>query len=118
MPRSPAGLALALVMALPVQASDLTLLMIRQPGCGYCRQWDREVGEVYQKTGEGRAAPLREVDLHDPLPGDVTVARPAQFTPTFVLLADGVESGRIEGYPGEAFFWGLLDRLIAETSHE
>jgi hypothetical protein len=34
------------------------------------------------------------------------------FTPTFVLLVDGVERNRIEGYPGEDFFWGLLGRML------
>jgi len=34
------------------------------------------------------------------------------FTPTFVLMQDGVEIGRIEGYPGEDFFWGLLNQMI------
>jgi hypothetical protein len=38
--------------------------------------------------------------------------KPTRFTPTFVLVADGREVGRITGYPGEDFFWGLLQRLI------
>ncbi len=36
------------------------------------------------------------------------------FTPTFVLFDDGREIGRIEGYPGEDFFWGLLQNLVPE----
>jgi hypothetical protein len=50
--------------------------------------------------------------LRAPLPEGVTLSAPAVFTPTFVLLADGVEAGRIEGYPGEDFFWPLLSGLI------
>jgi hypothetical protein len=34
------------------------------------------------------------------------------YTPTFVLAENGEELGRIEGYPGDAFFWGLLERLL------
>lgn len=37
---------------------------------------------------------------------------PIRYTPTFVLIENGEELGRIEGYPGDAFFWGLLDRLL------
>ncbi len=120
MPRCSALLALAASLVLPgtVRAADLSLLMIRQEGCAYCRQWDDEIGPVYPKTPEGRAAPLREADFHVPMPESVTLERPAAFTPTFVLLADGIEAGRIEGYPGEAFFWGLLGRMIAENGHE
>jgi hypothetical protein len=28
---------------------------------------------------------------------------------------DGVEAGRIEGYPGEDFFWPLLADMIAKS---
>ena len=31
--------------------------------------------------------------------------RPIRYTPTFVLAEDGKEVGRIEGYPGDEFFW-------------
>ncbi|WP_236638334.1 hypothetical protein [Mangrovicoccus ximenensis] len=113
-----ACLALAASAPAPAPAAELALLMIRQDGCGYCLQWDREIGAVYPKTGEGRTAPLRETDFRGPLPEGVSLERPAAFTPTFILLADGAEIGRMEGYPGEAFFWGLLGKMIAETGHE
>lgn len=87
------------------------LLMLRQDGCPWCEAWDEEIGPVYSKTDEGRQAPLREADISE-VPDDVTLERPARYTPTFVLLEDGVEVGRIEGYPGEDFFWGLLGRLL------
>jgi hypothetical protein len=38
--------------------------------------------------------------------------RNLHFTPTFVLMVDGVEASRIEGYPGEDFFWGLLGQML------
>ena len=53
--------------------------------------------------------------IYDPLPEGVTLARPARYTPTFVLLVDGREVGRIKGYPGEDFFYGLLQRLITRA---
>ncbi|MBL3206218.1 thioredoxin family protein, partial [Klebsiella pneumoniae] len=34
-----------------------------------------------------------------------------RYTPTFILVDGGREIGRIEGYPGADFFWGLLERL-------
>jgi hypothetical protein len=92
------------------------LMMVDQPGCIYCERWEAEIAPAYPKTAEGRAAPLRRHGLHDPLPEDVTLERPALFTPTFVLLRDGQEVGRIEGYPGEDFFWGVLAELIARNS--
>jgi hypothetical protein len=34
------------------------------------------------------------------------------FSPTFVLVEQGREIGRITGYPGADFFWGMLAELI------
>ena len=43
--------------------------------------------------------------------GEEVVLAPIRYTPTFVLARDGREVGRIEGYPGDSFFWALLDKL-------
>ncbi|MCA8880822.1 MAG: hypothetical protein KDA73_12900 [Rhodobacteraceae bacterium] len=102
---------LGTVPAAPAWA-ELRLAMFQQAGCAYCRQWDREIAEIYPKTSEGRAAPLMRLDIRAPLPDGITLDRKPQFTPTFVLLDDGHEIGRIEGYPGEDFFWGLLGGLL------
>lgn len=107
-----ATLLLAALAASPA-AADLRLHMFEQPGCIWCEAWDREVGPIYPRTEEGRAAPLARHPLHGPLPEGLRLARPAGFTPTFVLAEDGTEVGRIEGYPGESFFWALLGGLIA-----
>lgn len=101
----------ALLTAAPASA-ELRLLMIEQAGCVYCMRWDREVGDAYHLTDEGARAPLVRTDLRAPLPDGVTLARGAAFTPTFVLLQDGAEISRIEGYPGEDFFWGLLNQML------
>lgn len=78
----------------------------------WCARWEAQIGPIYPKTTEGEMAPLWQVDINDPLPSDVTLDRPMVFTPTFVVLEDGVEIGRIEGYPGEDFFWGLLGQIL------
>lgn len=95
--------------------AGLSLLMFEQPGCIYCARWTEEVGPEYPLTEEGRAAPLTRIDLHAALPEAVQINSAPIFTPTFVLLSDGVEVGRIEGYPGEDFFWPLLDQLIRDA---
>lgn len=41
-------------------------------------------------------------------------ARKVVFTPTFILVEDGNERARLEGYPGEDFFWPLLSRLLEQ----
>jgi hypothetical protein len=109
-----AGPARAEVVAVsePVIAPVIELVMVEQPGCAWCAQWNAQIAPIYPNTPEGSLAPLRRVQLREPLPEGLTFARSAVFTPTFVLVVDGVEAGRIEGYPGEDFFWGLLGRML------
>lgn len=99
-------------VAVAAQDQDLTLFMVEQPGCIYCARWNDEVGDAYHKTAEGRAAPLRRIQLRDALPDGITFARKAVYTPTFVLVRDGQELERIEGYPGEDFFYGMLGVML------
>lgn len=107
----PLLLALLLMIALPARA-ELSLMMVEQPGCSHCAAWDAQIAPAYPLTPEGRAAPLIRQHLRDPLPQGVTLDRPAVFTPTFILLRDGSEAARIEGHPGEDFFWGLLGGML------
>lgn len=96
-------------------AAPLELLMVEQPGCAYCARWHEEIGPHYPLTDEGRRAPLRSQQLRAPVPDDIHLAAPPVFTPTFILLAGGREVGRLEGYPGEDFFWPLIAALIARA---
>ena len=108
------ALAAALVMtaALSASASAAELLMYRTAGCAWCAQWDAVIGPIYPKTEVGRRAPLRMIDRDKEKGPDVSLVRPVRYSPTFVLVDEGREIGRIEGYPGEDFFWGLLENLV------
>ncbi len=94
------------------------LIMLRADGCGYCERWEEEIGVVYGKTPEGRRLPLRRIDLHDRLPADLAFLVKGGYTPTFVVVDKGREIGRIRGYPGEDFFWGLLGQLLKRLPAE
>jgi hypothetical protein len=109
----PCAIALAAVIAQPrpASATNWALVMVEQAGCTYCARWNAEVAPEYPETPEGRFAPLRRVDLRA-LPDELGFASPPVYTPTFVLIADGEEVDRLEGYPGEDFFWGLLGRML------
>ena len=101
--------AMALTALLPVRAAEL--IMVEQVGCHWCERWDAEISEIYPKTTEGQIAPLRRVNLRN-LPADVSFISPPVFTPTFVLVQDGQELSRLEGYSGDEFFWFLLGRML------
>jgi protein-disulfide isomerase len=108
------ALLAALVLGAAPASAEVRLLMVEEPGCLYCARWFAEVGDAYAVTAEGRIAPLLRAQLRETLPAGVALVRPALFTPTFVLLNGGAEVGRIEGYPGEDFFWPLLGQLIGQ----
>lgn len=107
------GIMLAvLVFASPSAAIGQQLLMFESADSSWCRQWHAEVGDAYEKTEEGRKLPLRTMDIHDNPPAVIQLHDPVRYTPTFVVVNEDREVGRITGYPGEAHFWGLLDALI------
>ena len=100
---------LALLCA-PARAAEL--IVFEQKGCVWCQRFDREIAPAFAKTAEGKRAPLRRVDIAKPLPDDLSFVVRERFTPVFVLVENGSEFGRIRGYPGETFFWGLLANLL------
>lgn len=90
------------------------LLMFELDGCPWCRMWHKEVGPGYPLSPEGQRAPLRIVDIRAPLPPGLVLDKPVTSSPTFVLVEQNREVGRITGYPGADFFWPLLDELISK----
>ena len=100
---------------MPAAASaDTYLYMAEEDGCYWCAKWDEEIAHIYPKTAEGSAAPLRRFDLHGETP-DIDLAGKVRFTPTFLLVHHDKEVGRIEGYPGDEFFWALLNMLLSDA---
>lgn len=109
------ALIFATLLGYSLPAAAAELVMMEQEGCSWCEAWHQEIGPVYPKTDEAKIAPLRLIDINEPIPDDLSEIRIERFTPSFVLVDDGTEIGRIRGYPGDEFFWfllgGLLDKL-------
>ena len=108
--------AVAVGLCLSLLAAASELVMFERAGCGWCARFNAEIAPIYSRTDEGRALPLRRVDLGQQLPADLAGIDPGAFTPTFVVVDQGREIGRIRGYPGDAFFFGLLGRIMNATS--
>ncbi|HFQ15063.1 MAG TPA: hypothetical protein ENK41_01805 [Rhodobacteraceae bacterium] len=100
--------------AATAQAAEL--IMVEQEGCTYCEMWNEQIAPIYPKTAEGRFAPLRRVDIFEIDESGIAFAREVVYTPTFVLVEDGREIARLEGYPGDAFFWPMLDRILRASA--
>ena len=106
-----AAFTLPLLLSLPAVAAEL--VMYTRHGCPFCLRFEREVAPVYAKTPEGKAAPLRRIDLPAGGVRGEGLREPVIATPTFVLVEGGREVGRITGYLNDDMFWGLLGRLVA-----
>jgi hypothetical protein len=105
---------LLMVVGLVANAASLRaaeLLMFEDSYCSWCRRWHVEVGPSYPTTTEGQRAPLRRMHIADQDIAGVTLERPIRATPTFVVVENGREVGRIVGYPGDYFF-PKLDELL------
>ena len=106
--------ALLPAASLPFSAQAAELVMFEQEGCVWCAKFNAEIAPGYAKSEEVKIAPLRRVDIHAQIPADLENIVVERFTPTFVLVDDGEEIGRIRGYPGSEFFWFLVDERIAK----
>lgn len=92
------------------QQTPLELVLVTSDHCPFCKAWERDVGGIYGNTPYARHARLRRVDI-----GDVDSALPELSanvfgTPTFLVLENNTEIGRIEGYQSsDLFFWALSE---------
>ena len=90
--------------------------MFEQKACPFCEAFNREIAPDYPESAAGRAAPLRHVDIWQSRTGGVESLDPAVFTPTFVLVENGREVGRLMGYPGRRYFYQEIEPLIARLA--
>lgn len=104
------AMAVFAMAARPVSGAEL--VVFETEGCPYCEAWNRDVGTIFHLTREGRILPLRRVEIEDPIPADLLHIKGIEYTPTFVLIDRGREIGRIVGYLGEDFFWGLMGEVM------
>lgn len=103
-----------LLAAWPGYAAAAEMVMLVQPGCPWCAKFEKEIAPAWPNTPEGQRAPLRRVDITEPWPEDLAGVASERFTPTFILMEKGKEIGRLRGYPGDQFFWYLVDDLLAK----
>lgn len=99
----------------PAFAEKVSLIMVEQDGCHWCIEWDREIGPGYPKSAEGKFAPLRRVKR-----GDTALKGfdPVIYTPTFLVVRNGEEVGRVTGYAGKMFFYEELDEQLAKAGFQ
>ena len=87
--------ALLFVSLLAPAARSAELVVFEQKGCVWCQRFDRDIAPAYDKTTEGKRAPLRRQDIKQPIAAELAFIKRERFTPVFVLIDQGREIGRI-----------------------
>jgi thiol-disulfide isomerase/thioredoxin len=98
------------------------LIYIYSPECGACRQFDSEVGPIYEKTAESLRLPLERVLIDDWQANQHQLVECASAevigTPTFLQIRDCQELDRITGYSDAELFWlgyrRMMNRIAAD----
>ena len=108
------ALALAFAATLQTAAADSRLIMVTSDYCPSCQAWELDVGKVYDKSPYATTLPLTRVEIGSKMPGGVTFQKPVVGTPTFLIIHNGQEIGRQNGYIDAEMFWWWLSEYTAK----
>lgn len=94
------------------ESASAELIMVEETGCAFCARFNDEIAPIYPNTTEGSIAPLRRINIDKGWPDNLSHIKTESLTPTFILVQDNRELGRLYGYQGDEFFWFLLGELL------
>ncbi|WP_227421900.1 thioredoxin domain-containing protein [Pacificispira spongiicola] len=109
-----AAMCFLLLQGVASSGSAAEMIYVQRDGCPWCKVVDTTVVPIWNKTEEGRRAPLRRVDSDAAWPEDLKDITPERLTPTFILVEDGEEIARLRGYPGEHFIWPMITEMVGK----
>lgn len=93
--------------------TNLQLIVMEAPGCIYCDLFRRDVLPAYQKSPRAKILPVRFIDVNNLDDAKLKVSSPVEIVPTFVVMRDDQEIGRIPGYVGPEIFYQSINHLIS-----
>lgn len=93
-------------------AGTLELLVFEVEGCTYCDVMRRDVLPRYRSAPVGAEAPMRFVDINKVDTDTLALRGALRVVPTVVLMKDGKEVERIDGYTGPETFFQLVARML------
>lgn len=80
--------------------AEARLVVYEIEGCAYCAEFRRVVLPAYWGSRQAAEMPIEIVDLNALGTNGHALRHRLDVVPTFVVIDDGREIGRIEGYPG------------------
>ena len=81
-------------------------------GCKYCVAFRDNLGARYLASTTNKAAPMRYVDVGQLDPLSFQLRSDITTVPTIVLMQDGREVDRVEGYPLREALFGMVKSRV------
>lgn len=94
---------------------NLQLVVMEAEGCIYCSIFRRDVLPSYEISERGKDMPVRFVDVNDVLKTGIELQSPIDILPTFVIVKDNHEIGRVPGYMGPEDFFHAINYLLSSS---
>ena len=88
------------------------MLMITDKNCLYCKIWEKQIGKIYPKTDIAKKFPLQRIEVKNFINYKKYDLKKTNITPTFILIKNTKEEGRIEGYTNPEMFWWQVDEIM------
>lgn len=85
-------------------------------GCKYCAAFRDNLGARYLASTTNQAAPMRFVDVGRLDPQSFQLRSDINTVPTIVLMQDGQEVDRVEGYPLAELLFGMVKSRVGSSA--
>lgn len=95
------------------KSANLQLVVMESPDCTYCDIFRRDVLPAYEASERAKELPVRFVDVNDAAAAKLELQTPVDIVPTFVVVKDNKEIGRIPGYVGPENFYHAINYLLS-----
>ena len=82
--------------------------------CTYCAVFERDIAPAYRRSGRGKVAPLRFIDIANADWNDLGLSEPITVVPTAVVVVEGREVARVPGYTVPRLFFRIVNRALQQ----
>lgn len=96
----------------PAGAPRTEVVVFEIGGCHHCAAFRDNLAPRYLASTTNKAAPMRFVDVGKLDPNDFQLLSDINTVPTIVLLQDGREIDRVEGYPLPELLFGMVKSRV------
>ncbi len=92
------------------------LIMFKTSICNHCAVFDQDVAELYKSHSLAKKAPWVNVNLDDAGTGKYHLSKPIEMVPTFVIMKNGKEIGRLPGVIDKFMFLAFVRDKVYPTT--